>query len=235
VDKIIHGASGLGDAVYLYPIAKRLLDEGHDVTILTNYPTIYETLKCKTAPFDKTKGESYSYVNRKHIPETDQYIDMCINAEMYPNYPPLTMDYQSKALYHYEPIAVVVAPCVPFGQSYRPDYECIMPNVKAMDDYIETLKRDYTIIQVGKNPIIKLYSDVDLTGNTTLDEYINLLFNADLIVSQVGNALSFAEAFNNKATIFFPLNARNSDNQFLRTITAEKVIHKKNLIKSITC
>jgi hypothetical protein len=236
MDKIIHGASGLGDTVYMYPIAERFIEQGYDVTVLTNYPEVLKELNCKKEPFNRSRQNAIncSYVNRKHIPETDQYIDCCIAAGIDSNIPALSMKW-TPADKKYDNYAVVIAPTVPFGQAYRDDYLHIMPNVKEIDRYCREIAQDMLIVMVGKNYISKVYCDHDLTGQTSLCEYIDLLYHSNLIISQVGNALSFAEALNKKATIFFPAKAKESNLPFIQQITPDKVIHKKSLIRSILC
>jgi hypothetical protein len=92
----IKGASGLGDTVYLYPIAKHFSTKYDTVHLMSNYPEIFESipnvichkhLKLNYVPIvegDKVRKKEvdirFTYGPRKHKIGTSQYEDMYLWA-----------------------------------------------------------------------------------------------------------------------------------------------------------
>jgi len=87
----IKGASGLGDTIYLYPIAKHFSTLYDTVHLMSDYPELFESLpKVKCFPHKKLNyiplGEGKkqpidlrcTYGPRKHKPGTSQFEDMLI-------------------------------------------------------------------------------------------------------------------------------------------------------------
>jgi hypothetical protein len=128
----------------------------------------------------------------------------------------------------------VTAPFKPFGREDNWGKEMTV-DFTCMDRLITAKKDDYFFIQTCKDdPIYKLkHIDFNLSRKTTVSDLIDIASLSSVLIGQVGHCLPLAECLNKPALIFFSANGLKCGNKFLESITPEKVIHKKNMIKYI--
>lgn len=240
----IKSASGLGDTIYIYPVARHLLDSGFkNITVMTNYPDVFQDLPVKTIKHTKDWATyKISYAGAKRKKETDQYQDVLIAAGI-PISTPLEIPWEirnNEIVEHVrkrakgKKIALISTPYTIFGREdewgkeYRIDY-------RKYDEFLSLLRDEYFIVSTGTKEPIYLLNNVDMSmvRKTSVSDLLDLVYDSDTCVYQVGHMLPICEALNKRSFCFFSAVGMSLDNQFLRTITPSKVIHKKDICRGI--
>jgi hypothetical protein len=255
-DKIgLKGASGLGDSIYSYPIAKHYLKEYKEVYLMTSYPELFETLpSVKTYPHKKLNyiikedgmqqpiDIRFTYCGRKYTPGTSQFTDSVmsarINKKLDLSIPwtvknrNLTEDIKAKS--KGKKICILSAPYEPFGR--EDEFGAILrikPTI--MQDIVNEFRKDIYFVMVGNKFVLHKIKNVgmDLVDQTRVYDLFDLVKISDITLSQVGNMLPMSECLNKKNFIIYSKKAHESDNKFIAAITPEKVTHYKKLNTSI--
>jgi hypothetical protein len=227
---IIRGASGFGDAIYLYPIVRYYSHLFNPLTVLTDYPAIYDDLHVVTRPFCACVPVlDCSYVNRKHLKETNQFQDMLINAEIKEtidftiphkqNIKTLFSDSKKKKT------CLIVDLYNPMGTKSAAE---LKPDKEKFDATIKQLERKYNLIFLTNDDERNAKNRLCFYGKIAFSYLCDLFQNSDLIFCQVGWPLVLAEALDKKCLLLFSHQGTRSKNNFINSITPEKVITKKS-------
>ena len=240
-------ASGLGDSIYIYPVLKEYLKkyDSRDITIMTNYPEIFQDLGVKTIRHTKDwASHKISYCPRKYDTSTTQFQDVLMASRL-PTDIKLNIPWKVKEpdyinkLYQKMKIPfnylVVAAPYVPFGRCDGFGKELTI-KYQYLDDILRQLKKDYFVIQVGSEDSVYQLKNIDLNlcRKTTITQLMDLTSQASFVVGQVGHMIPIAEALNIPGMIVFSKNGLDCPNKFISSITPQKIIHKKNLLMHCT-
>jgi hypothetical protein len=229
---IIKGASGLGDAVYLYPIVKHYVTQTQDLRVMTNFPEIYADLKVKTIPFTKQHGDvNCNYCNRKYTKGTTQFEDMVINAGLENHDIQFEMPYKRKSRFistPFEdddtgmPLCVLPAPYLPMNSQKSKE---LLYNIDVVQELIDE-NMSFLFVQVGNDPIARFEVDYDFCGKTSVNDLLDICSLADIIITPPGNLLPMGEALNKKTFLIFSEKGLKSKDPFISSITPEKLITK---------
>jgi len=209
--KIIKGASGFGDALYLRVIVEwLLLNKPNSYTVLTNYPEVYKDLPIETDILHSQKYNSIDYychyLHGKTL-HTTQWEDMLNRAKL--PYFPLTSQLENRKQYNsndHEQI-VLIAPynSMNGAKGTKP----MIPRFKEIIDYVSQYNN---VIFINKK-----YKFLDL---------IKLFNQSSLIIGQVGWCVPLAEMLNIPLHAIFTKRALNSEYKFISQITPEKLLTK---------
>jgi hypothetical protein len=221
---------------------------------MSDYKDLFFDIPCYTTKHVKTNHIEYqnqkypvskiSYCGRKYKDHTSQFEDVCIAAGV-----PTDIPYQLNWTVKNEklvagirksarrkggkPVCLVVNPHKPFGRVDNWGKE-ITINAEVINGIIREYRKDYYFVSVCKTPIAKLeHIDQNMCGKTTVSDLIDIASISQCIVAQIGFALPLAESLEKPALIIFSKKGITCGSAFLEAITPKKVIHKKQLIKSI--
>jgi len=234
-------ASGFGDAIYMYPVAKHFIEQGEkDITLMTNYSDIFKALPVKTIHHTKDWAtHKISYCGNKYKAGTSQFQDVCLAAGV-PTDLEFKVDWSLRnkdlienirkmATRKGRRILVVAGPDKPFGRDDEFGIELTI-DFKRYDDLLSRIHQDWYIVQICKQqPIHKLkYLDVNLMGKTTPSDVMDLISIADRTMGQVGHILPISECLGTPGLIWFSRSGLNCENRFINSIKPEKVIHYRD-------
>jgi hypothetical protein len=250
----LKGASGLGDSIYAVPIAE-YYSKKHDVVhIMSNYPELFKhitNVKCykheklnyirngqERIPID----HRFTYCGRKYTAGSsqfeDSYMSIGIKDKLKLELPWIVKNTEliesviKKA--DKKAICILSAPYEPFG---REDCwgQLLRINPRMMCQIVDEFKDRVFFIQVGNRFALHKIPgvDMDMIGNTSVSDLLDLVKIADIGLSQIGNLLPICEALNTHNMIIFSHQAMISDNKFLAAIKPEKVVHYKRLNRSV--
>lgn len=240
----IRGGSGLGDALYVQSAARHLIELGHEVEACSNYPDVFRSLngKCIASPFRRDSIDRLvHYSQRRLVKETDQFRDCCIQAGLKGKVD-LRLDWSVKNVELYErvksaawgrPIIVVQLPRLPMN---RQGYEDLLPDCRALQRAIDGLhKRGAFVVQVGSGAPKFTFSgiDLDLANQTSVSDLIDAVFAADICLGYVSFLLPLAESLSKPTLMVWSRKNLNSTNSIMRTITPEKIIHRRDLVQTV--
>ena len=241
---VIRGNSGMGDSLLLYPIVKQLLKDNNKqlITILTNFPEIFQTLPEKNIsfhPFIKFLKADYdcNYVPRKAITETNQFEDMVLQSAAFDKYPYFSYNdgYKNTTQFIFnnkdKKICLIVNPYLPMNSlKCRAD---LMPDYSVYQKIINNNQDKYYFILIGNRSIEYDYPlagiDKDMCDKTPWNQLCCLMKKADFIIGQLGLFLHLAEMLDKKYYLVMNHNQGNSEDQFFRTITEKKIVMKPEL------
>jgi hypothetical protein len=251
----LKGASGLGDTIYAYPIAKHYAQKNEVVYIMSDYPELFKTLlNVKVYPHKKINyivkedGSKqpidirFTYCARKYTPGTSQFKDSCLSAGIEKDIP-LSLQWEvkdQKSIENIKKVAkgrklcIIAAPYEPFGRDDQwGKLLRIKPNI--MQDIVNEYKQDVCFVQVGNKYVLNNINNVDinLINLTSVSQLMDLVASCDITISQVGNMLPISECLGKKNFIIYSRKAVESENRFIAAIVPEKVTHYKNLNTSI--
>lgn len=229
----IRGGSGLGDSLYVRPIAEHFAQKGQQVTALTNYPDIYRGSKVVTEPFSRTNCQVVAhYVNGKSRPDTTQWQDVCDAAGVNT---PMRFEWtiQNQGLVdrieraaNGRPIILAHGGRAPMGRTDGFAME-LLPAQWVFEDTLKGLK-DCLVVSIGGTDGIRyqLSAEIDLTGKTSVSDMLDLARICTGVVAQCSFAIPLAECFDKSLLAIWSARARTSNQAYIKTITPQKVLSK---------
>jgi hypothetical protein len=227
---IIRGSMGLGDAIYLYPVVKYFIDYGHDVTIVTRYPEIFEKLNCKTLPEKAEIGKDFldcSCSFRTTIPGTNIFEDTLIMAGIKEKLP-LKIEYDTTKKPKYptsKKVCVVRTPTAPVkGEE---ETRVMIPNMSVFQTIINAFHDRVYFVLLGRaiNCDENLSGvDLDLSGVDGVKNVIGAIDGADLVLTQPGHFVPLAEVLEKKLFTVFARAGLQSQEKRFRFTTPAKIL-----------
>ena len=201
---IIRGASGFGDAFYVYPIARHFKNHGEDVKVMTHFPEVFDDIDC--IPFDRKPVVDIdcTYTRRKEIPHTTVWDDILIEAGMTLNF----LSFGHPGLPERDPKYTLLIK--PYQPGWCRDNDGFVPSYSFMAS-----------LAAEKGLPIKII-DYSLPLADWKKEYSK----AGLIVTQSSSHFVMAEAWDVPCAVVFSEKSKYSNNWFVNTITPQKVIIK---------
>lgn len=227
----VRGGRGLGDALYLRPIAERLIQDGVDVTVLSDYTDVFIGSGAQVAPFDRSAGNVIAhYVYAKAFPGTTQWQDVCRSAKVAAD---LRFDWSVRNTALVErlrdqaqgrPIIVVHGGREPMDRKDGFGLE-LLPEKFAFDVTLERLRRECFLVQIGKAAqIYPLHVDLDLNGSTTVSDLLDIAWTCDGVVAQCSFAIPLAEVFDKPLLAIWAAKHARSNTKFIRQTTPLKLL-----------
>lgn len=229
----VRGGSGFGDSIYVRAIAEHYLRKGETVVALTDYPDVFRGSGAEIQGFTRNGANiiaHYTQLNAKSSITTTQWQDVCRCAGV--PAAPLRFDWtiQNEALISRikakaagRPIIVVHGGRVPMDRKDGFGME-LLPEKAAFDVALEALRDCYTV-QVGKaDKIYPLTVDLDMTGETTVADLMDIAYACAGIVAQCSFAIPLAEVFDKPLLAIWGARAAQSKTLFIRQTTPTKVL-----------
>lgn len=241
----IRAGSGLGDSIYLQSIVRDFVENGKRIEVMTNFPEVFRPIATKIGlhPFARGATIQAVYSGRKNIRTTDQYMDMCQAAGL--RYvPEMRLDWvvqnqplvnRVKAAAGTRKILFVAKLREPMGRGDGFGMD-ILPRGRAFDLILNALREKgaWYVVQVGSGKELYHLAGIDeRIEGTSVSDVLDLGFIADGFLAQCSFAIPLAESFNRRGLIVWSANGLKSRNEFLRGITPQKVIHRKDKLRFV--
>lgn len=236
--KTIRCGRGLGDSLYLQGVVRYLVEQGQRLHVMTDWPDIFKQYgdKIEIKPFTRERIDIIAhYTLRKRFKETTQFKDCCVQAGITENVDfKLDWNVQNTNLTNLikknangKPILIVEMPRMPMNRTDNFAVE-LLPNKKVLQFVFDLLKPHYYTVLIGHGKSLYDYSgiDYDLRDKTTVSDLIDVASISDAIYGYCSFAVPLAESLNKKALFVWANKGLNSVEQFIRTITPSKILHK---------
>jgi len=228
----LRGGSGLGDALYLRPIAEHLLSRGDKVTALTAYREVFSGLDVTVEPFGRERVNIVAhYTHGKMRQESNQWQDICTSARLsvpmrmvwHTRNTPLVQSVRTLAAGR--KIILAHAGREPMGRRDGFGNE-MLPKQSAVDDALGALKSAF-IIEIGAGPqTYAVRSNLCLLDKTTVPDLFDLVSICAGVVAQCSFCVPLAELFDKPALFVWAARGLDSRQQFIRMTTPRKVLSK---------
>lgn len=238
--KSIRCGRGLGDALYLQGVVRHLVEQGANLHVLTDWPEVFKPLegKVQLMPFTRNNVDIIAhYTLRKSYKSTTQFKDCCLQAgitgavdfrlDWKPTKRHIINMIQTQAAGR--PVLLVEMVREPMNRADGFAIE-LLPKYEVMQATLDRLKEKYFTVLVGKGQAKYEYTgiDLDLRDKTDTEDLINAAFVADAMFGYCSFFVPLAESLNKKAMFVWARKGLISSEQFIRTITPQKILHKKS-------
>jgi hypothetical protein len=230
----IRGGAGLGDAMYIRPVAEHFVRAGERVTVCNDFAEVFIGSGVHVEPFDRFNIDVLAhYTVGKRDPTTNQWQDVCKSAGIAEI--PLRFDWTvrncslvdsivSDAAGRY--IIVVHGGRVPMGRTDGFGKE-LLPGKSAFDAALAALGDDCFLLRVGKgSDLYPLDVDVDLNGGTSVSDLLDIATVCDGVVGQCSFAIPLAEVFDKPLLCVWASGGLSASHPYIRQITPQKVLSK---------
>lgn len=251
----LKGASGLGDSIYGYPIAKYYASKYRKVYYMSDYPELFESIpNVEISPHKKlnyiTSSDGiqpvdirFTYCGRKYILGTSQFEDSLLSAKIRENVDlAIPWEVRNEELCdsireaaHGRKICILAAPYEPFGREDKWGARLrIDHNSMAKIVYDRELNEKVFFVQTGNKFVLHNFDGAyNLICKTSAADLMDLVYISDVCLSQIGNMLPMAECQGKHNFIIFSESAMTCGEKFIEAIIPEKVVHYKKINKSV--
>jgi len=230
----IRGGSGLGDAVYMRPVAEHFVRKGHAVTVCSDYPDVFLGAGVQAEPFSRLRIDVLAhYAARKAIVGTTQWDDVCVSAKIAPMPFAFAWAVRNRALVddvrhaaRGRPLVLIHGGYVPMGRSDGFGKE-LLPLPSAFDAVLRALD-DCCFVRVGKgSPLYQLKCSIDLHDRTSVSDLLDLFSACDAVVAQCSYAVPLAEVFDKMLiAVWASKGLAHAPQAYVRQVTPQKVLSK---------
>lgn len=249
----IRAGSGLGDGIYLYSIVKYLANENKKtpIKVFCKWKDVFLPLG------DRVTVEEFSRANintlahysmRKQIKGTNQFEDMWIQAGIDKSKVKADFDWTPKigpqrddlvpaikAAAKGKPILIVRLPTKPMGRTDNFGIE-LLPMIEPFARTLRYLKKRFFTVQIGAGEdmvgIPQDLLDLDMANKTTLPQMFDIAYHADAFFGQCSFIIPLSEGMAKPGLICFSERGMKSKDKFISSITPEKIIHRKDILKT---
>jgi hypothetical protein len=223
---------GLGDAIYLRPIAEHFVRGGADVTVMSEHPEVFIGAGVEVQPFTRQGINVMAHYSLSRASPYTQFEDMCRAAGIATV--PLAFHWDVRnqrlvdevsALAEGRPIVIVHGGREPFGRTDGLGLSMV-PDRAAFDAVLACMG-DCLTVGVGKaDQIYTLSVDLDLHGKTSVPDLLDLATISNGVIGQCSFAVPLAEVFDKPLLTVWAGNP--SGHPVLRQITPKKILHKRS-------
>ena len=231
--KRIRGGRGLGDSIYLRPIAEHFIRAGWRVVVMSDYADVFLGSGAGVEPFGRRDINVHAhYTLGKSNPMTNQWQDVCASAGV--KGVPLSFAWSGrntaliagvKSEAAGRPIVLVHGGREPMERADKFGAE-LLPRREAFDAVLAEM-RDCFTVQIGKaEQLYPLATNVNLNGGTTVSDLLDLACVCDGVVAQCSFAIPLAEVFDKPLLVVWAAAGLASRQPYIRTIAPFKVLSK---------
>lgn len=229
----IRGGSGLGDSLYVRPVADYFARRGEAVQVLSFYPDVFLGSGAEVVPFERTANVDTMahYAIGRRNPDTTQWQEVCRAARIDDSLPfRFGWRVQNEALVHRlrsraakRPIVLVHGGREPFGRMDQFGIE-LLPDPRGFEVMLGAL-RECFLVRIGRGKqFYKVRSDLDLYGETSVRDVLDLAWSCDGIVAQCSFAVPLAEAFDKPLLALWAARGLASKQRYISNLTPQKVL-----------
>ncbi len=232
----IRAGRGIGDALYLQSIVRHFVEQGQRIEACSDWPDVFRPLdgKVKVSPFRRDRISKVAhYTSRKTVTATDQFQDCCINAgirgpvDLRMDWMPVNVDLIERIRRDGRPRVIVQMPREPFGRSDGYGLE-LLPDCSALQRALDEIRGRALLIQVGSGTSLHRLRgiDLDLSNETSVSDLLDVAWAASGFIGYCSFMVPLAESFSKPALFLWSRRGLNSRNDYLRTITPRKILHR---------
>ncbi len=231
----VRGGSGLGDALYVRPVAEHFVRQGNAVTVMSDYADVFIGSGARVDKFTRNDCMIVAhYTAGKGNPDTTQWDDVCANARV--GTLPLSFAWkvQNQALIDHlkylaggRPIIMVNGGRHPMGRADGYARE-MLPAQQAFETVLGSMQGCLTVA-VGKgDKLYPLQADVDLTGRTEVADLLDIASICAGLIGQCSFMIPLAECFDKPLLVVWASRGLVSETLYIRQCTPQKILSKRS-------
>lgn len=229
--KRIRGGSGLGDAVYVRPVAEHFVRLGDQVTVCTDYSDVFLGAGVTVERFGRDRINVLAhYTAGKADPRTNQWQDVCRAARIHVELPlafpwevrnpDLVARVRRQAAGR--PVLIVHGGRTPMGRTDGFGRE-LLPRQGAFSAAVAGAAAACCVGIGGPGLEYPVATEVDLRGSTSVSDLLDLFRSCDGVLGQCSFAVPMAEVFDRPLLVVWSVAGLESRVPYVRQITPQKV------------
>lgn len=230
----LRAGSGLGDSIYLRPIADYFISHGDAVTVMSNHPDVFIGSGAKVEPFSRNNIDKLAhYAAARFNTKTTQFQDMCERVGVKVA---LNFDWKIRNAELVEcikknangrKIIMVHGGREPFGRSDGYGME-ILPERSVFKIALNALNDCYRV-GVGKGKVIySLPADLDLHDKTSVSDLLDIGMISDGVISQCAFPIPIAESFDKPLMVVWSNKGLRSEDKVIASVAPQKILSKQS-------
>lgn len=238
----IRGGMGLGDALYVQAVARHLAAKGERLKVATAWPDVFRPLNgsVECMPFTRAGISIVAhYTTQKGRRGTTQFEDVCATAGLSEPVP-LSLDWRAptssplldrvREVAAGRPIVLVQLMRPPMNRKDRFGAS-LLPSGAVMQLMVDRVRDRACLVQVGSGKRLHELTgvDLDLADRTTVSELLDVATIAAGLVGYVSFFVPLAESLGKPAVFLWSSRGLRDPVAYVRQITPEKVLHRKDL------
>ena len=230
----IRSGRGLGDSIYLRPIAEYLVAQGHRVTVLSNYADVFIGAGVMVEPFTRVGHSIVAHYTHSMADQSlTQFASMLRTAKLPPSVPlRFAWNIQNAELIDGlrkaaagRPVITVHGGHMPMqrGDAWTKD---LIPRKEAFDAVLGALDGCYKVRIGNAENFYALPCDVEMNGGTSVADLLDIVKSCAVVVAQCSFAVPLAEVFGKPLLAVWAAKGLTSATPYLRHVTFEKVVER---------
>jgi hypothetical protein len=239
----MRGGSGLGDSLYLQSVARHFVRKGRDVEVHSNWPDVFRPLadRVTVEPFSRVEVDRIShYTQGKNNRHTSQWQDCChragigLDTELRLDWTAADAALVRKVRQGGRPVIAVLIPRQPMDRHDGFGRE-LLPDCGIIQRVIDHVGARAKFVQVGKGDALHQFGgiDLDLKNATTVSGMIDAVNAADAVLGYVSFLVPLAESLGKPGLMVWSRRGLASEIDYVRTITPQKIIHRRDLLDAV--
>jgi hypothetical protein len=239
----MRAGSGLGDSLYLQSAARHFVEKGRHVEVHSNWPDVFRPLagKVTVEPFSRVEVDRIvHYTQGKNNRRTTQWQD-CLARAGIKGEPELRLDWKPGNTGLVEgvrrgkrPVIAVLLPRAPMNRDDGFGDE-LLPSGAVMQRALDEIGGRAKTVLIGSGaaryPLHGI--DLNLSNNTSVSDLLDVASAADGFLGYVSFFVPLAESLGKPGLFIWSRRGLESNTDYIRTITPQKIIHRPDLLRAV--
>lgn len=231
----VRGGSGLGDSIYVRAGVELFLEQGHEVTVCSDYPEVFLGLNVAIEAFRRNNIDRLlHYTLRKKETSTNQWQDVCLQAGLpdkplkisWPDRQSMMIDAVKKEAAG-RPIVLVHGGRIPMGRTDGFGAE-LLPQRHAFSTVLREFNDCFTV-RIGSraDSVYDIDTRADLRDKLSIHDLFSLAQESDGVVAQCSYAVPLAESLGKPGLFVWSSRGLTQERHaYIRQITPQKILSK---------
>lgn len=229
----VRGGMGLGDSIYIRPVAEHLARKGERVVVLSNHPDVFIGSGVEQVKgFQRIRTEVVAhYVGGKKNQKTTQWQDVCAAAGVGEISQRFSWKIRNQNLVDLmrskaagRPIIIVHGGRAPMARTDGFGME-LMPKREVFDSVLEELDGEVLLVQIGAaDEVYPLRCRFNLNKTTTVSDLLDLGTICHGVVAQCSFAVPLAESMGKPLLALWGAGYVSAKEEFVRQLNPTKVL-----------
>lgn len=227
--------------MYVQAVARHFVKNGHQIAVKSSWSEVFSQLPVKVLPFERHADINCHYTLRKHY-RTDQFQDCCLQAGIKePVDFKLDWAITDQALVDSVGEKAKGRKVILVQMARRPmdridGYGAeLLPYQGAYQACVDGLSQHaFTVLVGAGHPVYEVKgTSLDLTNKASVSQLLDLAKSCDGLLGYCSLFVPLAEQFSKRALYVWARAGLRSRTPYIRQITPQKILHRKDLLKAV--
>lgn len=227
--------------MYVQAVARHLVRSGQQIVVKSGWREVFSQLPVKVLPFDRSADINCHYTLRKGQP-TNQFQDCCLQAgikeavDFRLDWAVTDWDLIESVRLKAKGRKVILVQMARRPMDRLDGYgDELLPQRDAYQACVDALSAEAFTVLIGSGkPMYEVTgASLDLTQKTTVSQLLDLGKSCDGLLGYCSLFVPLAEQFSKRALYVWARAGLRSRTPYIRQITPQKILHRKDLLKTV--